>query len=389
MGSGYGEWALIELEALAPAPPVWDGRQILHSMHTSNNFDALRLLAALGVWLSHGMFLYDGQSPSFLAGTQSIGSACVLVFFCISGYVIQQSLQRNHDVRFFFSRRVARILPGLWAAAAFSVFVVGWLATTLDSAAYWHNSQVWTTFINYASARALAHELPGVFTHNHFAYSVNGALWTIKYELLLYVLLYVFARATHRHAGWAMAALLLALACLLLGRAWQVQIGWWGLQDLLVFGFAFFMGAGLNLLQAHRCRGSTLLALALLAWLATYGVAAIGAKTLLFVVAVALGTLALALRTPALRLRNDLSYGVYVYAFPIQQGVTQMAMQQQWPKLVCLGVSLLLVLLVAWLSWRYLEQPALRKVQRYSQRWRGRHATDAAPAGTQRAGTAH
>ena len=59
---------------------------------------------------------------------------------------------------------------------------------------------------------------------------------------------------------------------------------------------------------------------------------------------------------------GDVSYGVYLYAFPIQQSVYAL-----WPGLsfsASLLVVTVLTLIAGWLSWRLVEAPALR-LKRY------------------------
>jgi len=79
------------------------------------------------------------------------------------------------------------------------------------------------------------------------------------------------------------------------------------------------------------------------------------------VVAVAFAVLAFAFRTPAwlrrLTALGDVSYGIYVYAFPVQQSVAAI-----WPgidPLVMFAIAFPVTYGLAFLSWRLIERPAL------------------------------
>ena len=77
-----------------------------------------------------------------------------------------------------------------------------------------------------------------------------------------------------------------------------------------------------------------------------------------------LAHVALSAQGAARRGSVDLSYGVYIYAFPMQQAVTEWSLQRGWPLWVCMGASLGLVLALAWLSWFGVERPCIRAAQK-------------------------
>jgi peptidoglycan/LPS O-acetylase OafA/YrhL len=75
-------------------------------------------------------------------------------------------------------------------------------------------------------------------------------------------------------------------------------------------------------------------------------------------------------RSPRLRLRNDLSYGTYVYGFPLQQALLMSGVRPSWPVFTALSIAITVAM--AALSWRFVERPTLA----------GRHpAGRLAPAG--------
>ena len=345
-----------------------------------NRFDALRLAAALGVFASHGVFLYALRLP--VAG-HSLGSLSVYVFFFISGYLVCQSWMREPAWRAFWVKRLARVFPGLVVSVALTVFVLGWAVTTLPSQTYWSARGTWLNLLNNAAGLATVQTLPGVFESNPFARAVNGSLWTIRYELAMYLCLCALAWCA-RGRRWVYPA----MACLL-ALLWQLAyMGRWdaaveaaggGLAE--VFRWGDFCGFGVPFFA-----GSTLAAYAVRPrwWLAAAAVlAAAGALWFESVlprqwavwVFIVCGTFYAAHAGAAGgggsgRGRTDLSYGVYIYAFPVQQAMTALCLRQEWPLAVCLALSLALVLLLAWLSWHAVERPAIRAAQAWAARRR-------------------
>lgn len=341
----------------------------------ANRFDLLRLVAALAVFFAHGDFLYRLHLPVPFPG-HSLGSLAVYVFFFVSGYLVTLSWVRRPEWGAFWIKRVMRIFPGLVVAVVFSVLVVGWAATTLPSAAYWKSLATWVNLLNNAAGLATVQTLPGVFESNPFARTVNGSLWTIRYELAMYGVLALLAwRSQGRR--WVYPATALALAGLwLVARLAQwdegLQKAGGGLADLFLwrdfcgFGVPFFLGSSF---AAYHVRprgwmaGAALLAVPIALFVGQEAV-----RQVVVWLLIALGTFyaahaGLAGLRGAGQGRMDLSYGVYIYAFPIQQALAQVGLSQGWPWGAYLAVSLVLVLVLAWLSWHWVERPAIQAAQ--------------------------
>ncbi len=351
-----------------------------------NNFNLLRLLAAVAVLFSHGEFLYRTQMPVPFAG-HSLGSVAVYVFFFVSGYLVAQSWARSPSVLSFSAKRVGRIYPGLIVSVVFSVAVVGAVMTSWSQADYWRAGLTWTNLFNNAAGLSTVQVLPGVFEHNPFARAVNGSLWTIRYELMMYALLIgVSWLGIRLHRQFYLpVVLILAISWLLLMHFnWPNQASWfpgwlsdlWSARDFTSLGVYFFTGAVFAQLNVRGCKA--------LLVLGCVGVAALvlarfSASPVLIQLGLWVGipglTFCLAhLGSQWLRGRPhaDLSYGVYIYAFPIQQAITQVCLARGWSLAVCLGLSLMLTLLMAAFSWFCVEKPGIAATRRWlAQRGQG------------------
>ena len=324
-----------------------------------NNFDAIRLAAALAVLWDHQHALMGLPGPKALHN--SYGGLAVAVFFAISGYLVAKSwLNDPHLLRFAW-RRALRIWPGLVVAVLLCVFVLGPIATQLPVADYLRHPQTWaylkTLYLD------VQFTLPGVFASN-LSHSVNGSLWTIPIEVKCYIAL----AALGVLGIWKYpAASAICLAALLAYLAHRYNFSanpapeWsYSLQYAVVFviGMVF---ASFERFWRHRPWRAVLVLVPLLialswmfpVWRGQAPVWALGCA------AIIVG----ASSWPVLRdvgRFGDCSYGAYIYAFPVQQCVLWLlgpGFSNFW---LATGLSLVLTLLLAWASWHLIEQPALR-----------------------------
>lgn len=320
-----------------------------------NNFDALRLLAALAVLYSHQ---YPITGTSYPAGLNvpMVGGAAVMAFFVISGYLVTLSWWAQPRLLAFAAKRVLRIWPALIVVVLLAWCVLGPLLTTLPLTDYWRNPMGWDYLRNILLQTR--YNLPGVFANHPLANTINGSLWTIPMEVSCYAVLAACGVLGLLRWRW-----LWALACLgyLLWFTTTMTMDILGaMQHRWEFPAYFVFGSLIATVRdqflQHRWRYAALAgAAALLAYALQFPYTAL----LLFMPAalIAVGTSTWPLLSQAGRF-GDVSYGVYLYAFPIQQTLYHL-----WPQLG-FGTSLALVtmlsLVAGWLSWRLVEAPVLR-----------------------------
>lgn len=326
-----------------------------------NNFNLLRFLAALLVIFSHSYPLALGSSGSeplqqWLGVTY--GSLAVDAFFVISGYLVLQSWQRKQVLLNFCRARVLRVLPALAGVLLFSIALGGYF-TSLSLSDYLAHEDTWKYLYKNLLMLKTEYKLPGVFVGLPYPEAVNGSLWTLRYEMKMYLGLAV-----------------LGLLGLLTGRGFWlfllVYLCWYGFAtwaeqalpqldisvEMLRLSFCFVLGAAC----AHYARYVYLrldicLVLLLGVWLSIGSPWFQSLASLL----IAYGVLYVAY-VPKGRLLQfnrlgDYSYGLYLYAFPIQQALKALLPDlQPWPMF---AYASLLALACAILSWRLIERPAL------------------------------
>lgn len=349
---------------------------LAHLMHgRKNNFDFLRFLAATLVVFTHSFGLSPAGSAidplAYISqGHAHSGSLAVATFFVISGFLITMSYENTRGNREFLLKRSLRIFPGLAVVVVLSMLLLGPVFTSHSLTAYFSDTRTYSYLSNIALFR-MQQDLPGVFTANRLPVQVNGSLWTLWYEFVCYLGVLILGML-----GWLRWKPILLLLCI--GLAITVDYSsvpvLWRLNDYLSFLrwqedylelLPYFAGGALFYLLRERIPMSPLLALAaLLLLLVTMRTDAFNQ---VFVVAGTYLILFLAfsrgLQLGHFSKRGDFSYGIYIYAFPVQQAVTHVLA----PDLTWLGhfaIAYPITLLFAIASWHWVESPALAMKKR-------------------------
>jgi peptidoglycan/LPS O-acetylase OafA/YrhL len=254
-----------------------------------------------------------------------------------------------------------------------TALVIGPLVSTLAMTEYLSAQGTWGYIVNNAGLYTLQHRLPGVFVNNPYPWSANGSIWTLPMELTGYLFVLTFgAVGLFRRAPWLTIVLMLTLVAL--DRRFEASFGNPGdggsflqvpIGSMVAFLVAFSIGM---VLHAYRDRIplSPVVAWSLVGLQIAVHTTKAGALTLPFMAGY--GALVLAFHWPARLEGYDSwvfgSYGLYVWAFPVQQLLVMGGVDTQWPLTV---TALPLTYLCGWLSWRYIEQPTL-SLRRYLQR---------------------
>jgi peptidoglycan/LPS O-acetylase OafA/YrhL len=329
-----------------------------------NHFNLLRLLLALLVLLSHAAELQDGTRERELLTqvfhTLSFGELAVDGFFLLSGYLIVQSWDSAPAAMAFLRKRVLRIYPGFIVASLVCVFVVGPLGS--DAARYFSE----LSGIKVILALVVLHGpiIPPVFDGLPYP-QVNGAMWTIMREFACYlaVLAVGLAGGIRRRRIW-LALTVLALTTHLATR-FGVTVPWAPLRlllgDPIVRLASLFLAGGCFYLYRDRIRytrrgallaaGTLGIAMFSLRW-AELALAVCGGYLLLYAALTPQPLLARFNRLP------DISYGVYLYGWPVEMLLIRYLPPQ--PVGTVFGLACLAVLPLALLSWYLVEQPLLR-----------------------------
>jgi len=329
------------------------------SLSTRNNaLNFVRLVLAGLVIASH-TWPIGGFGPDPTLGDLTLGSWAVAGFFAISGYLITGS-RMNLSLRDYAQRRGLRIYPGFWVCLVVVAFVFAPMAAWRAGVPFELSSAVHFAWSN-SSAVLSQMRIGGELARLPYANVWNGSLWTLQVELGCYLLMGLALCSTwaRRHLTWTAAGSLLVLTMFNVANA---QWGYGGLViDFLKFA-SYFAAGSLLWSVGDRIRVN--------GWWVAGSVFALASCTALSVVGqwgvVPLAYLVLAFGAwcpVRWGVHRDLSYGVYIYAFPVQQ-VLVMTGVRRLGAAPFMVAALALALPLAWVSWALVERPALRLVPR-------------------------
>ena len=332
-----------------------------------NNFDLLRLLAAWLVLFSHSYPIAGqliGDPFTRYVGIDTFGGVGVAIFFVLSGYLVTQSWQRSSGVSSFVWKRIRRIYPALIVCVLISTAVVGPLLTTLDLAVYATHGQT-VDYLRTATAWDIHYVLPGVFWNNTLRHTFNGSLWSLPYEMTCYLMLIATGLVPFA-LRWKVLVVTAILASMLLSRPLSPPAApldvVFGLDYYMVkLGLFFVIGA------TYQCWSPLIKPVW---WVGAIGVVIAwalpdsAARNLCWIFSFSTLLLGIALGFPWVpklpSAMGDWSYGLYLYAFPVQQILSHHGVVQSLGFVGYTALCTALALLCAGLSWFVIERPTLR-----------------------------
>lgn len=331
------------------------------SFHTrENNFDFLRFFAAALVLFAHCYPLVGRKMDeplTVLTGYEKGGGIAVGIFFVISGYLITASYLNSRSPGSFLLKRALRIFPALIVAVLLSTFVLGPLVTTRSLDGYLSSPLTWDYLKNIALITT--YELPGVFSYNVYPDVVNGSLWTLPLEVLMYMGVMALGLVGFLRRG----LIFLPIVGLAVGHFWALDrfgIESFFIEHIFKLGLLYYSGAALYLYRdAIPWRG----------W-----IAALLFASLLMTFQTFLGSVLYCIALPYLVIylayaplpwvsrfgkHGDFSYGLYIYAFPFQQ-LTMYLLGPDTGIATLALVSFVPTLILAVASWHLIEAPAMK-----------------------------
>lgn len=342
----------------------------------ANSFDMVRLMAALAVVVGHFFPMAGRGDPldSWWGTDEDLGGFAVLIFFGISGYLITESVLNGASARFYAAARMLRIYPGLLFCLVICI-IAGIFLTGMSLDQYF-NAQTAQFLVGnvfpffWQEQRAL----PAVFVPPWNA--MNGPLWTIKYELACYIVAFGVFMLPPRLRRYGFAALCAVAVCIWFApvESWQIippttaenrvlRFEYFNMGFFRYYAAIFFLAAVARIIVANSPRrwlgifffiGCALILLhgtptGLLAVLTTVALAGVwvGSSSLLYFNGIYRRTF------------GDLSYGTYLYGWPISLVCVLWVLPLIgfWP---AIAIAIAATLTMAWVSWRLVERPGLR-----------------------------
>ena len=326
-----------------------------------NNFDLLRLLAALFVFISHTYAITSTGTKDLLyqlsGGRYLFSTAGLIIFFSMSGFLVCRSLLTSSSLKQYFLKRFLRIWPAYFVCILFCIFFIGTLFTTLPVTGFFVHPDTVRFFIKNSTLLSSHLVLPGVFNNS----SVNASAWTIPVEVRLYILLgllFLFTKSNFRR--WAPVILLIGwllqiiiplsvqyqylkphlVSAVYLGLYFLAGVCFYQYKNKLPLKFQVWVLLFCLWFISLRWFPQTLSITELPFFLYSLFWVSVGWKKIPF-------------------WRADISYGFYLFSYPIQKAIhTTMGQYLNFIEFFVLtGVS---TTCLALLSWYFIEKKALK-----------------------------
>lgn len=350
----------------ATTPPA----AVTATAHRSNNLDALRLVGALAVIFGHAYHIVGRPFENPIVAGYPVQTLGVVIFFSISGYLITASWSRTKNPVSYFAARSLRIFPALIVVVLVCMFVIGPLVTVLPTSQYFDAPTFWSYSGNIILRPQ--YELPGVWATHPYPNAVNGSLWTLPAEFFCYLLVPLVFLAPRQLRVPFIGLLLAWSVWYSMTPPLESMVVWHSrISDNALMWVFFAMGAILRLLAERGMKFRTDVAVGLLAvFLVIAGtLPQHTTKVAWFFLPYVVLTIGLA-STPYVRRASrygDLSYGLYLWAFPVQQLVIDLWGVQRMS--VNLVVVTAITALLAFASWHVVEHPSMRLKDRIVRRF--------------------
>lgn len=339
----------------------------------NNNFNLIRFVAASLVVYTHSFVLVVGPGETEPLRNyigMSWGDIAVDIFFVTSGFLITGSLFSRNNIIAFIWARILRIYPALIVVILFCVVIVGMFFTTLTPSEYISNSQTCKYLLkNITLFFGAAFQLPGVFADTPYKNTVNGSLWTLPYEVKMYAYLAIicsiltilqkrFGRNLLKHALLGITTIAISLNIF---NHFHHLVS----RNFLHLFSMFFTGASFYIWRdTITITRKVFFPISLILAVSTFS------KEIFFIVySISIAYLIIySAYVPSGRIRDfnkigDYSYGMYIYAFPVQQSIVAFFKDVSVTVMFisAFGVSLVL----SFLSWHLIEKKCLRLKDKY------------------------
>jgi peptidoglycan/LPS O-acetylase OafA/YrhL len=322
-----------------------------------NSLNALRLALATTVIVSHSWPLGGyGEDPRW--GDQNLGEWAVAGFFVVSGYLILGSRLYSRSFLEYLWKRFLRIYPAFIVCLLIIAFVIAPLSTVMDGTGAYDAADALSYVQHNVALLITQHGIDGTLSTVPFSGAWDGPMWTLFYEFACYLWIGLLVTVIPRR--WLKIVLPLILLACTAACLYGIASGW-DLDDrtprLIRLSGYFVAGATIYIFADKVPVKGTL---AVVAGVATIALMPVGLFHVFAGIPLAYVMLFLAVRLPVQSIgsKNDVSYGLYIWAFPVQQLIAIAFPNQELPLFIFVAASVVLTLPLAWASWLLIERPA-------------------------------
>lgn len=337
-----------------------------------NSIDHLRLFAAFAVVLGHSWHIALGSDAKVpLQDWTLIGfhSLAVHVFFFLSGLLVTQSAVRLSDAPLVYAKkRIMRIFPALLANALLVpvalVLANAWIGVGPEELARYS--------LRLVSLISVQYEHVGAFSQNPFPAAINGSVWSLRHEIIVYGVLMIASLFGALHHPVRRMIFMVGVTAYIMAGYIAAPMAEGGLLYMVAEGrhvmTSFLLGVAAHQFAKYVPLHPVMILPGIILLIAgqALGSVILNENAVIWLTCVATLLLAYPARGIPSRLTNDISYGVYIYSWPIQQLTVFFALTHFGVALSPIGLFVLCtgpLILVSWMSWVWIERPALSLVR--------------------------
>lgn len=323
----------------------------------NNNLDLIRLIAALMVIIGHSYALAPAHGSrdvlSSLFGVMYSGAIAVAIFFFVSGLLVTNSLLSKKSPIEFIISRFFRIYPALVVVALISVLVLGPIVTEHNLSNYFGSNMTILYLVDNLKIN-IGYYLPGVFIHNHFKDSVNGSLWTIPFEIKFYLFLLAFFLV----GLFKNKIIATVFGFFIIFSPFYLPLFHPSNSEVYYLPVMFTLGSLLALYKDKIIIDSSLFFGGVLL---TYLFKSYSVDSYNFMLHCTIGIGVLYISSlryvKKVKIKYDISYGVYLYAWPVQQTLNFLYPEKNY--LFNCIIAIIITIPLAFLSWILIEKKAI------------------------------
>lgn len=329
----------------------------------NNNICVMKFIAAILVIISHAYPLIYGAEAvdplcKSLKGGITFGGVAVSVFFFLGGFLNCKSTVKSGSLEEYLRKRIIRIVPPLFFVSFILAFVMGAAVTSLSLSEYYSSKDTYLYLLN--SIMILRHELPGVFTSSPYNSTVNGVLWTMPVEFICYIgcyILYKLGLLNEKKISITAIPIMLiyVVMTIVVGRISPLLAS--AIRPMMLFLIGMFCYIFKERIYIHRATALICLFVSLIScyfgvfdYIGIYFFA-------YFLLYAAFGTNR---KLSAFGNRAEISYEIYLVAFPIQQ---LLSIYIGYRISVAAHIILVIVcsIIVGFIVWYICERPLINK----------------------------
>jgi peptidoglycan/LPS O-acetylase OafA/YrhL len=324
-----------------------------------NSLNAIRLTLAVAVIVSHSWPAGGyGDDPRW--GDQSLGEWAVAGFFVVSGYLILSSRLSSRSIWDYLWRRFLRIYPGFFVCITVVALVIAPISVLIDGTGHYDWFSGFTYIMSNAGVYITQQGIDGTTTTAPYSGDWNAPLWTLAFEAFCYIWVGVLVSVLPKK--WVGRALIAIIVVCMVGSFLVTLVGWGAnsQQGRLLWLSGYFASGGVLFTYRDRIPLNAMMGIGSL--LVLVSLATVGAFHILAGLPLAYALFYLAIKLPMSRFgsRNDISYGMYIWAFPLQQLLGILFPDHELTVFGFAALSIIATIPFALTSWLVVEKPAMR-----------------------------